>query len=65
MLSTTSFARAALRATPRARVNSQSVRALATAVDSKPENLKTFSIYRWVRSHGHMGPTHALKTAPG
>lgn len=47
----TSLSRA-LRATPRVRVNpalqAQSVRALATAVDATPENLKTFSVYRWV-----------------
>ncbi|KAG0653707.1 succinate dehydrogenase complex, subunit B [Rhodotorula mucilaginosa] len=44
-----SFTRALRSATPRVRVNSQQqqVRALATAVESKPESLKTFSIYRW------------------
>ena len=52
-----SFTRALRSATPRVRVNSQQqqVRALATAVESKPESLKTFSIYRWVSPRGHCG----------
>lgn len=49
MLSAQSFTRAIRTATPRVRVNSQQqqVRLLATAVENKPDNLKTFSIYRW------------------
>lgn len=62
-----SFTRALRSATPRVRVNSQ-VRALATAVESKPESIKTFSIYRWVSPPWRVRflpcPCHGLLARP-